>query len=124
MPLTRPQLMGGENFKSTWLSNVRPLLRTIVSRPAYMQRYSRSGRPQTSSRSWVATNSQGLPAQLCGDVGALAESTFHKLLPSGLKLHQTNDGMEARRCHNNATVGAPEAKLPISAKAEAVLGLP
>ena len=31
----------------------------------------------------------------------------HKLLPSGLKLHQKNDDMEARRCHNSATVGAP-----------------
>ena len=31
----------------------------------------------------------------------------NKLLPSGLKLHQKNGGMEARRCHNSATVGAP-----------------
>ena len=30
----------------------------------------------------------------------------HKLLPSGLKLHQKNDDMEARRCHNSAMVGA------------------
>ena len=26
----------------------------------------------------------------------------HKLLPSGLKLHQKNDGMEARCCHNSS----------------------
>lgn len=30
----------------------------------------------------------------------------HKLLPSGLKLHQKNDDMEARCCHNSAMVGA------------------
>ena len=35
-----------------------PQRRTTVSRPAYMQRDGRSGRPQTSSRSWVATNSR------------------------------------------------------------------
>ena len=38
---------------------------------------------------------------------AWARIEITKLLPAGLKLTQKNGGMEARRCHNIATVGAP-----------------
>ena len=43
----------------------------------------------------------------------------NKLLPSGLKLHQKNGGMEARRCHNREThtaLTAPTKSLPSGLK--------
>ena len=89
------------NMSCTWARGPRSSF--TACQPAigrYLGRESTTSQSRSATRPWRQRINL-VPRTLT------APTAPNKLLPSGLKLHQKNGGMEARRCHNSATVGAP-----------------
>ena len=89
------------NMSCTWARGPRSSF--TACQPAigrYLGRESTTSQSRSASRPWRRRVNL-VPRTLT------TPTAPNKLLPSGLKLHQKNGCMEARRCHNSATVGAP-----------------